>query len=258
MTQAYNLGQFGNKVNTSGQANLTTAVTGTLPIANGGTNNGSLAVTAGGVVYTDGSKLVNVGAGTSGQLLQSNAGSAPSWVTLSVAGGLKNTIYYTASGTYTKATNNPTFIIVEVVGSGGVSTSTYSVTPNGGTSSFGTFCSATGGNGFSYSSASGGSGSGGDINMTGATGSLHGLTTGGYNFGYLVTAQAAGPVYVSYGSGGQGTQYVGTNSYVTQVGGGAGGYARKKILASALASSETITIGTTGMSNGLVVVWEYS
>ncbi len=41
MTQAFNLSQFANKVNTSGQANLTTAVTGTLPIANGGTGSTS-------------------------------------------------------------------------------------------------------------------------------------------------------------------------------------------------------------------------
>jgi hypothetical protein len=34
MTQAFNLSQFANKVNTSGQADLTTAVTGTLPVAN--------------------------------------------------------------------------------------------------------------------------------------------------------------------------------------------------------------------------------
>ena len=59
---------------------LSTGVTGTLPIANGGTNNASLAVTAGGIVYTDGSKLVNVGAGSSGQVLQSNGSSAPTWV----------------------------------------------------------------------------------------------------------------------------------------------------------------------------------
>jgi hypothetical protein len=86
MTQAFNLSQFANKVNTSGQADLTTAVTGTLPVANGGTNNGSLAVTAGGALYTDGTKVVNVGAGTSGQLLQSNGASAPSWATFSSGG----------------------------------------------------------------------------------------------------------------------------------------------------------------------------
>ena len=37
MTQAFNLSQFANKVDSTGKADLTTAVTGTLPVANGGT-----------------------------------------------------------------------------------------------------------------------------------------------------------------------------------------------------------------------------
>jgi hypothetical protein len=77
---------------------LTTGVTGTLPIANGGTNNASLAVTAGGTVYTDGSKLVNVGAGTSGQVLTSNGASAPTWSAVPSSG---NSATATASGTVT-------------------------------------------------------------------------------------------------------------------------------------------------------------
>jgi hypothetical protein len=64
MTQAFNLSQFANKVNTSGQADLTTAVTGTLPVANGGTG-----VTS---------------AGANGNILTSN-GSA--WVSQAPAGG---------------------------------------------------------------------------------------------------------------------------------------------------------------------------
>ncbi len=51
-----------------------------IDIARGGSNNGSLGVTAGGVLYTDGSKLMNAGAGSQGQFLQSNAASAPTWV----------------------------------------------------------------------------------------------------------------------------------------------------------------------------------
>ena len=39
MTQAFNLSQFANNVNSSGLASLTTGVTGTLPIGNGGTNS---------------------------------------------------------------------------------------------------------------------------------------------------------------------------------------------------------------------------
>ena len=57
MTQAFNLSQFANKVDSTGKADLTTAVTGTLPVANGGTGLTS--------------------PGTSGNLLTSNG---TSWV----------------------------------------------------------------------------------------------------------------------------------------------------------------------------------
>lgn len=61
---------------------LTTGVTGTLPITNGGTNNAALAVTAGGTLYTDGTKVVNTGAGSSGQVLKT-VGGIPTWATFS-------------------------------------------------------------------------------------------------------------------------------------------------------------------------------
>lgn len=63
------------------QIDLTNGVTGTLPIASGGTNNGSLSVAAGTVHYGDGTKLVALAAGTSGQVLQSAGASAPIWFT---------------------------------------------------------------------------------------------------------------------------------------------------------------------------------
>lgn len=63
----------------------TSSISGVLPIANGGTNNGSLAVTAGGVVLTDGSKLTNSGAGTQGQVLTSNVAGAATFTTLPVS-----------------------------------------------------------------------------------------------------------------------------------------------------------------------------
>lgn len=61
---------------------LTTGVTGTLPIANGGTNS-TATPTAGSVIYGNGTALAVSAAGTSGQVLQSNGASAPSWVTAS-------------------------------------------------------------------------------------------------------------------------------------------------------------------------------
>jgi hypothetical protein len=58
MTQAFNLSQFANKVNTSGQADLTTAVTGTLPKGNGGTGL-TTPGTSGNVLMSDGTDWVS-------------------------------------------------------------------------------------------------------------------------------------------------------------------------------------------------------
>lgn len=85
--------QWINSISTSGVPALSqpafTDISGVCTIAQGCTNNGSLGVTAGGVLYTDGSKVVNVGAGTTGQALKSNGSSAPTWG--AVAGsGVKN------------------------------------------------------------------------------------------------------------------------------------------------------------------------
>ena len=52
-----------------------------VPIAKGGLNN-NVAATAGGMLYSDGTKFVNMGAGTAGQVPVSAAGSPPVWTTL--------------------------------------------------------------------------------------------------------------------------------------------------------------------------------
>lgn len=89
----------------------TAQATGVAPIARGGTNNGSLAVTNGGLTYTDGSKLVNTGAGSAGQLLKSAGAGAPVW-----ANNAKLTegfdAYNTASRTVTAGT--PLEVIFDV------------------------------------------------------------------------------------------------------------------------------------------------
>lgn len=59
---------------------LTTGVTGTLPIANGGTNS-TATPTAGGVSYGTGTAFAFTSAGTAGQFLQSNGSGAPTWAT---------------------------------------------------------------------------------------------------------------------------------------------------------------------------------
>jgi len=66
---------------------LSTGVTGTLPIANGGTNSTATA-TAGGAGYGTGTAHAYTAAGTAGQFLQSNGASAPTWVTPASSGGI--------------------------------------------------------------------------------------------------------------------------------------------------------------------------
>jgi hypothetical protein len=66
-----------------GKIGLATHVSGTLPVANGGTN-GTATPTAGGIAYGDGSAYVFTSAGTSGQVLTSNGSGAPSWAAASV------------------------------------------------------------------------------------------------------------------------------------------------------------------------------
>ena len=61
-----------------GKIGLTTHVSGTLPIANGGTNSTSTP-TAGGAAYGTGSAFDFTAAGVSGQVLRSNGAGAPTW-----------------------------------------------------------------------------------------------------------------------------------------------------------------------------------
>lgn len=70
-----------------GKIGLTTHVSGTLPIANGGTNSTSTP-TAGGAGYGDGSALKFTAAGSAGQVLTSNGASAPTWAAASGGGGI--------------------------------------------------------------------------------------------------------------------------------------------------------------------------
>ena len=80
---------------------LTTGVTGTLPIGNGGTN-GTATPTSGAVAYGTGTAYAFTAAGTTGQVLQSNGSSPPTWAT--------PTAYATVTDdTTTAATRYPLF-----------------------------------------------------------------------------------------------------------------------------------------------------
>ena len=199
MTQAFNLSQFANKVNTSGQANLTTAVTGTLPIANGGTG-----VTA---------------SGTNGNVLTSNG---TAWVSQAPpASGFTNMQVFTAPGTFTTpATTTKLKVTVVGGGAGGgtpgasgggggggaaiyvgpVTASTpYAVTVGaavavataGNASSFASLASATGGGvtspGVPNQGGLGGAGTAGTLQLVGGDGQASFLGTGSVNPSPILT-----------------------------------------------------------------------
>lgn len=76
MTQAFNLSQLANNLNTTGQLDATDGLTGSVPVANGGTGRNTL--TANNVILGNGTSAVNfVAPSTSGNVLTSNGSS---WV----------------------------------------------------------------------------------------------------------------------------------------------------------------------------------
>lgn len=151
--------------------------------------------------------------------------------------------FYTASATWTKPAR---LSCVEVeVGGGGANGGSSGVPTNGGASSFGSHCSATGGTGGTNAGGgtggTGGIGSGGDINLSGQTG------------GNQTTGFGGRPAGTFTNKGWGSDSFNGTGG-----GGGGGGAAFKRILASALGSSETVTISTAAQNNGYVLVKEYT
>jgi hypothetical protein len=97
--------------------NASTITAGNLPsaqlpstaigISNGGTNNGSLGVDAGGVYYSDGTKIMNLAHGSSGNVLTSGGTGAPTWssplVNPMTTGG--DIIYGGSAGAVTRLAN---------------------------------------------------------------------------------------------------------------------------------------------------------
>lgn len=193
MTQAYNLSQLANKVNTSGQIDVTTALNGTVPVISGGTGQTS---------FTDGQLLIGNSTGNTLAKATLTAGAGISVtngggsITIATTGGgqLAYALYSSGSGTWT-CPSGVTKVKVTCIAGGGGSCDTggtlavggyggaaigiYTVTPgtgyaysvgaggaygavaggNGGSSSVTGLCSATGGSGAPF--ATNGTGSNG-------------------------------------------------------------------------------------------------
>jgi hypothetical protein len=263
---------------TSGGASALPSWTTTLSIAQGGTNNGSLAVTAGGVIYTDGSKFVNVGAGTSGQVLQSNGASAPSWATAS-SGGLGGMQVFTASGTFT-IPSGKTVVKVTVVGGGGSAGNNASSNGGaGGTSSVSsgtqtiTTVSATGGGGTTTGSGFPGSVAGSNGSTSGATLSFttsltESVSAGGFTQGvgcspnFLPNASLRTTITPGYGYGGGNTGWTNGATVIYGVQGGCGGVAITYLSGLTPGNTLTVTRGAGSTTNGNsggngLIIFEY-
>lgn len=80
-----------------------------LPIANGGTGNGGISVSAGSTPYFDGTKMASVAPGSANQVYQSQGSSAPSWSTATFPGTATNGSILNASASNTwSSTVTPT------------------------------------------------------------------------------------------------------------------------------------------------------
>lgn len=197
MTQAFNLSQLANRVNTSGQLNAATGLFNQTPVANGGTGRSTV---------TTGRLLVGAGTSAMTELAGTTTGDAvtwngTAWVSGTVGGAMPTVQTFVAPGTYTKP-GSIKGIKVTVVGAGGNGGSSpatqtsgggggggaaieyipapsipgpVAVTAGPGTNSFGAFCSATaGGNGTGGAPTTNGGarglGSGGSFNVGGSGG----------------------------------------------------------------------------------------
>jgi hypothetical protein len=208
MTQAFNLSQLANKVNTSGQLNSSTGLYNQVPVANGGTGKSSV---------TTGALLI--GAGTSA--MTEVTGTGPSEILVSSPTGWTNAPQNSIGGNYIVTTyTSPAplgytkpatlkAVKVTVIGGGGAGgsvptinapfgsggggggggtiyyapaaslpASAIPITAGPGTNSFGGFCSATGGatgavgapGAPAGAGGAGGQGSGGFLITTGYSG----------------------------------------------------------------------------------------
>jgi hypothetical protein len=227
MTQAFNLSQFANSINSSGKADLTSAVTGVLPLVNGGTGTSSPSLVAGTNVSITGTfpnQTINAtssSGGIRGQLFTaSGTFTVPSGVTslkvTAVGGGggggagtAGNPITGGGGGGgavcvgYVTVTSGASVAVT--VGQGGTGGTFGTITaPSGGNTIVGGITARGGGGGGEYAPALGHSGAAGGAAGT-ATGGIWNLTSTAGNNGddFTVNPSTAGA-----GGGGIATYYL--------------------------------------------------
>lgn len=220
MTQAFNLSQLANKVNTSGQLDASTGLYNQTPVANGGTGKSS--VTSGALLLGAGTSAMTELTGTTpGTVVASSPTGWSAVPTTSVGGGNYIMRTYTSPSPWTKpaALKAVKVTVIGAGGNGGSATAPtgigdsggggggggggtsiryidapaipgpVAVTAGPGTNSFGAFASATagsaGGNGSSPAAVgaggAGGTGSSGTINIPGGSGYSGGVEKRGGN-----------------------------------------------------------------------------
>ena len=234
-----------------GKVGLTTHVTGTLGLANGGTNSTSTPV-AGSVIVGTGTAMAATAAGTSGQVLVSQGAGAPIWSSAPSAGPRAQYFTSTGSNTFTipAGTTSIKVTIVSAGGGGGGQLVDGGTNPPGGAGGAGRwaaqwFVGLTPGN--TLTVTVGAAGTGGASSTNGGTGGTTSLASGTQT---ITTIQATG------GTGGISGGGAGTNGTVTgssNGGSGAAGYYGPAISSNAINSlSITGTIcglpGTGGVS----------
>jgi len=177
-----------------GKIGLTTHVSGTLPIANGGTN-GTATPTAGAIAYGTGSAIAYTAAGTTGQVLTSATAGTPTWSTpasgtvTAVSVVSANGLAGSSSGGATPALTLSTTITGLLKGNGtaisAASSGTDYAPATSGTSILygngaGGFSNVTIGTGVSFATGTlSATGSGGTVTSVGSTGSVNGITLTG-------------------------------------------------------------------------------
>jgi trimeric autotransporter adhesin len=245
-----------------------------LTVADGGTgasnattafNNLAPTTTKGDIIVNNGTNNVRLAAGSNGQVLSANSSTSSGlqWITSSGGGGggggFGNMQVFTSSGTFTIPTGVTTVKVTVVGGGGGASFGVGGTSGN--TSSFGAYCSATGG---APGSGAGGTGSGGTINFSGQAGAaivINGISCSaswGVQGGVSLFGGSYGSgAYASGGTvGGGGSGYAGSG----------GGAAIEIISGLTPGGTVSVTVGAgglppncTGLSSGNpgIVIVEY-